>query len=167
MFRHVIIVALLIGSVNQAAFAEEPENPWLQMKPIAPAAGMPMKLFIELRGEPDRRELLNGAEVFWYDVSEPYYAVFKNKKLISYYIDKDTIARRNEEFRRQQEAGEHAQYEAQAREQEYEERRKQHLLKIIGNSFKPQPVPYQIPVRKSTTTNCYPGVGGSVQCTSY
>jgi len=121
----------------------------------------------------DRREILNGEEVLWFDGAEPYYAVFKNYKLKSFYIDKETIARRAEEARRYdeelkqgQEDFERAQNESQVREQEYNERRRQNLLKILGNSFKPMPAPYQIPVNRPVNTNCQRN-GNQVNCQSY
>jgi hypothetical protein len=43
---------------------------------------------------------------------------------------------------------------------------RQQRANAMKDMFKPQPMPYQIPVRKSTTTNCYPGLAGSIHCTS-
>ena len=146
----------------------EPENPWIQATKhvfeaqLEPTIGMTKAQFFKGRGMADKRELRNGEEVLWFDGDEPYFAVFKNKKLTSYYIDKETIARRADERRRQQEAYEQDQYEEQIRA----ENRRQGVLKAVQGMFKPQPMPYQIPVNKPVQTNCYM-IGNQMYCTSY
>lgn len=154
---------------NSEPKTSEPENPWLAVvepimgAPSEPRAGMSMNEFFKGRGAPDRSGIIDGKEVLWYDGNEPYFVEFKNKKLVSYYIDRETIQIRAENQRRQQEAYERAQYEDQARD----EYRKREAIRAIGNAFKPQPMPYQIQNNSPVRTNCYPGIGGSVQCTSY
>lgn len=166
--KKLMLVILLLGLTLQSVFAEEPENPWLNMKPVAPAAGALITTFIKLRGEPDRRELRDGEDVLWYDGAEPYYAIFKDGKLTSYYIDRETIARRMDEYRRQQEALARAQYEEQEQQQEQERTRRQNISNYFRNAAQSQQQqPYKIPVNRPVNTNCTPGVGGSIQCTSY
>jgi hypothetical protein len=148
---------------------KEPENPWMPMaqhfmaEPSEPRVGMTKLEFTKGRGTPDKKEIIDGKEVWWFDGNEPYYVEFKNNKLVSYYTDKKTIESRAENQKRQQEAYEQAQYEQQARD----EYRKREAIRAIGNAFKPQPMPYQVPVNRPVQTNCYNGIGGSVQCTSY
>lgn len=170
-----LVSVFMFGFVSPAALAEEPENPWIHAtrgsfeSPSEPTVGMPMRAFFKGRPLPDKREIRNGEEVMWFDGDEPYYAVFRNKKLTSYYVDKDTIARRaegarryDEELRQGQENFERAQYEAQAQERI----RRQNAIRAMGNMFQPQPIPYQIPVNRPVNTNCQ-RFGNQVNCTSY
>jgi len=147
--------------------SKELENPWLAVveplmgAPSEPRVGMSVSEFAKGRGMPDKKEIKDGADVFWYDGEEPYYAVFKNKKLVSFYIDKETINFRANERRRQQEAIEQAQHEEQIKDQE----RKREAIKYFRQRYKPQQA-YQIQTTKPIQTNCNQ-IGNQLHCTSY
>lgn len=62
----------------------------------------PLSEFIYCFGEPDTKELVNGDLVYWYNGKTPVFATFKNEKLASLTIDRDTL--RNRQTERYQDA---------------------------------------------------------------
>lgn len=53
--------------------------------------GTPLNEFIYCFGEPDTKELVNGDNVYWYDGQTPIFVSFKNDKLSSLTIDRETL----------------------------------------------------------------------------
>lgn len=53
--------------------------------------GTTLNEFIYCFGEPDTKELVNGDNVYWYDGQTPIFVTFKNEKLSSLTIDRETL----------------------------------------------------------------------------
>lgn len=53
--------------------------------------GTTLSEFIYCFGEPDTKELVNGDQVYWYDGQTPIFVTFKNEKLSSLTIDRETL----------------------------------------------------------------------------
>ncbi len=146
-----IFCALMIG-VSCMAFAEDDE----------PSVGMSMKAFIKMRGEPDKKELRDGKDVLWYDGNQPYFAVFKNKKLDSLFDDKDTVNQRHQDEMAEIQANERAEYQARAEEQQ----RRQNAMRAMQN-FRIKPMEFHpMPVNRPVNTNCNM-IGNQMNCSSY
>lgn len=65
----------------------------LKMNSLEP--NTPMATFKKYWGEPQTQEVINGMKVFWYDDTQsPFFVAFKNGKLTSVIIDRNTIQER-------------------------------------------------------------------------
>lgn len=157
--------ALKISEEKKVAAAAEKQKQQLEAnKKNSLNLNTKMSVFKKYWGEPKTEELYNGAKVLWYDDQEkPFFVIFKDEKLASYFIDRDTIAARQNENLRQLESA-----EAERRHMEnMEQQRKARIAAAFSESFKPvQQQPYMMPINKPTTTNCNK-IGNTVNCTSY
>lgn len=113
--------------------------------------------FIICFGEPEQRELVNGQDVFWYDDPiQPMFVIFKDKKLISMFVDRQTVQDRRNNA---QAAVDRADIERRHREQIEEQKASRWQQAIQFNQALQQS-------KQPTTTNCYRTYSG-IQCTSW
>lgn len=59
-------------------------------------SGTSIEEYTKVFGEPQSKELSKGQLVYWYDEPEPFFAVFEDGKLVSYFIDRNTLNRRSD-----------------------------------------------------------------------
>jgi colicin import membrane protein len=143
------------------ALREKEELALKQAQEKAARPNTTIEIYTKYFGEPTRKEIINGNDVYWYDdPTQPLYVEFKDSRLISRYLDKVTIREREinriaeeqraeEEQQRQiaseleqqrfQEAQE-AERQRQIENEELERRRRiGEAFQAFGESFRPKP----------------------------
>lgn len=129
-------------------------------------------------GKPDREELMRGRLVYWYDfesedeiAGEPTYFIFKNSRLESHFVDRETIAQRQQEAvaeNNRRVAAETVKRQAVAaalgqvgRDMQESARQQQQFQQQLQQQQIQQPA-YRAPVRCETRPNAYGGGSNTV-----
>lgn len=73
---------------------------WREAADNALELGTPKSIFDHYYRTPDRKELIDGKTVYWYDGAVPFYIVFKDDKVNSIIQDNETIKDRAESAER-------------------------------------------------------------------
>jgi|GEM_PF-3777942 len=150
---------------KQAEAEEKARLAWEANAKAASAFGTPKEVYFKYYGQPDEKELVDGNDRYWYDDADrPRFVVFKNDKLNSIIVDRETINRRRDDERYAEESRERS----RARAEDLAYRRRQEwaqAMQGIANSIeRNRPAPVQI--RQPTQTNCTK-IGNDLRCTTY
>lgn len=126
--------------------------------------GASVQNYVKFYGEPTSEEIINGDVWYWYDdPNQPLYVVFRNSKLISRFVDKDTINKREIEaqteivnkLRREQYEAERA--VAEINFQEQQRQRNAQAWKDVGTAIQNA---YSPPTTTKCETRANQGYGG-------
>jgi predicted ATP-dependent protease len=115
--------------------------------------GTTIKEFIFCFGPPNTEELVNGDKILWYDKETPMFITFRNGKLTSMVIDRQTIRDRESASMQAAQMAQNERHHRAAIAESEANRNQAIWMNMINNQPK--------------TTNCRKDYFGNVSCTTY